>query len=294
MNRRSPPAWDILLVLLVTVLWGGNVIAIKLATAGLPPFLSTAMRFACVAALVCPFYRPEPGTLRQILPIALVMGIGHYGLLFVGLSGLDAASGAIVTQLGVPFSVLLAWLILHDHIELRRIIGLVMAFAGVVVLAGAPDHINLPSVLVVIASDLMWAVAMLLIKRAAPIPPMVFTGWFAFIAAPCLLAISAVFEYPRWASVPDASFSAWAGLAYTVVGASLIAHTLWYVLLRRHPLSQVAPYTLLAPVVAFVIGALYLNEAINAVKIIGGVMTVMGVAIIEIRGTLPPDVDELT
>ena len=95
--------------------------------------------------------------------------------------------------------------------------------------------------------------------------------------------------------MPDAPPSAWAALIYTVVGASLVAHTLWYVLLRRHPLSQVAPITLLAPAVAFSVGALYLNETITALKVIGGVLTVMGVAIIEIRGPLPvPTVDEQT
>ena len=295
MTRHPPlPPLDLALVMVVTVLWGGNVIAIKLATAAIPPFLATAIRFTCVAALVCPFYRPAPGMLRHIAPVALVMGVGHFGLLCLGLSGLDAASGAIVTQLGVPFSVILAWLILRDRIELRRIIGLVLAFSGVVVLAGAPDHINLRSALTVILSDLMWAIAMLLIKRAPPIPPMVFTGWFAFLAAPCLLTISWIFESQRWSGIADAPLSAWAGVVYTVVGASLIAHTLWYVMLRRHPLSRVAPFTLLAPVVAFTIGALYLHESINAIKVIGGILTILGVAIIEIRGPLPVNVDEQT
>ena len=289
------PAWDLVLVLLVTVLWGGNIVAIKLATSAIPPFLSTGLRFACVALVVCPFYRPAPGMLRHILPVALVMGVGHFGLLFLGLSGVDAATGSIVTQLGVPFSVILAWLVLHDRIDLRRITGLILAFSGVVVLAGSPDHVNLVSVAIVVLSDLMWAIAMLLIKRAPPIPPMVFTGWFAFLAAPILLTISAVLEHSAWPNLPAAPVSAWAGLAYTVIGSSLIAHTLWYVLLRRHPLSQVAPFTLLAPLVAFSIGALYLNDSINLVKVLGGILTILGVAIIEIRGPLPVNnVDEQT
>ena len=296
MNRPAPlPPMDLVLVMVVTVLWGGNVIAIKLATAALPPFLTTALRFTAVAVLVCPFNRPTLTYLRHILPVALVMGVGHFGLLFVGLSGLDAATGSIVTQLGVPFSVILAWAVLKDHIDLRRGLGLILAFSGVVVLAGIPDHVDLMAVVTVILSDLMWALAMLLIKRAPPIPPMMFTGWFASMAAPCLLAISLVFELDRWPASPlDVPLTAWVGLTYTIIGASLIAHTLWYVLLRRHPLSQVAPYTLLAPVVAFTAGAWYLDEPITWLKIIGGLLTLCGVAIIELRGPVPPNLDEQT
>ena len=80
-----------------------------------------------------------------------------------------------------------------------------------------------------------------------------------------------------------APITAWISLSYTIIGASLIAYTLWYNLLRRHPISRVVPYTLLAPVVAFSAGAVYLNEPITLIKIIGGTLTILGVAIIEIR-----------
>ena len=88
MSRRTTlPPKDLLAILAVTVLWGGNIIAIKLATMSFPPFFATAIRFAVVALVLCPFYRPAPGTLRHIWPVAIVMGIGHFGLLFLGLTG---------------------------------------------------------------------------------------------------------------------------------------------------------------------------------------------------------------
>ena len=294
MNRGRLSAVDLALVMVVTVLWGGNVIAIKLTTAAMPPFLATALRFASVAVLVLPFYRPTLTDLKHLLPVAVVMGLGHYSLLFMGLSGLDAATGSIVTQMGVPFSVILAWIVLKDRLDRRRISGLVLAFLGVVVLAGVPQNVDLVSVLVVLTSDLMWAIAMLLIKRAPPIPPMTFTSAFACIAAPSQLLVSWVVErdrWPHWDQIPPTS---WVGLTYTVIGASLIAHTLWYALLRRLPLSQVAPYTLLAPLVAFSVGALYLGEPITPIKVVGGLLTLVGVAIIEMRGPVPQNLDEQT
>ena len=293
-SRTTLPPMDVVAVLVVTLLWGGNIIAIKLATTSLPPFLSTALRFGAVALVLCPFYRPAPGTLRHIWPVAAIMGIGHFGLLFLGLSGVDSATGAVVTQLGVPFSVILSWLVLGDHLTPRRIAGLVLAFSGVVVLAGAPNHPDLPSMLIVVFSDLMWAAAMMLIKRSPPIPPMVFNGWTACIAAPLLGAVSFMAERDQWQALRSAPLEAWGGVAYTVVGASLVAYTLWYNLLRAHPLSRVVPYTLLSPVVAFTIGAAYLGEIITPIKILGGLLTVLGVAIIEIRGAVPSGIEEQT
>jgi O-acetylserine/cysteine efflux transporter len=283
MSRTSLPPLHLAAVLLVTVLWGGNVVAIKLTTVAIPPFLAMALRFGAVALILCPFYRPDPGMLRYIFPVSLVMGIGHFGLLFVGLSGMDVATGAVVTQLGVPFSVVLSWLLLNDRLDAKRIIGLGLAFLGVVVLAGAPGHADLLSVMIVIISDIMWAAAMLLIKRAPPMPPMVFNGWMALMAAPMLLGLSLILETGHMTILESAPLSAWEGLAYTIVGASLIAHTLWIYMLRFHPLSRVVPFTLLAPVVGFAVGAFYLGETISAFKIIGGLMTMVGVAIIEVK-----------
>ena len=294
MRSSRLSAVDLALVMVVTVLWGGNVIAIKLTTAALPPFLATALRFASVAILLLPFYRPSWRDLKHLLPVALVMGLGHYSLLFMGLSGLDAATGSIVTQMGVPFSVILAWVILKDRLDRRRIMGLVLAFLGVVVLAGVPQNVDLISVLVVLMSDLMWAIAMLLIKRAPPIPPMIFTTGFACIAAPSQVVVSWLVERDRWPQWDSVPLNSWVALAYTIVAASLIAHTLWYALLRRLPLSQVAPYTLLAPLVAFSVGALYLGEPITPIKVVGGLLTLVGVAIIELRGSVPPNLDEQT
>jgi len=282
-GRTTLPAQDVIAVLAVALLWGGNVIAVKVATASIPPFMTCAIRFALVGLILCPFYRPQPGMLRHVWPVAVVMGIGHFGLLFLGLSGVDSATGSVAVQLGVPFSVILSRLFLGERLDGRRIAGLALAFSGVVVLAGAPGHADLQSVATVIFADLMWAVSMLLIKRAPPIPPMIFNGWMALFTSPMLLLISFATERTRWSAVTDAPLAAWGGVAFTIVGASLIAYTLWYKLLRAHSLNRVVPYTLLSPAVAFAIGSHYLGETITTVKIVGALMTLAGVAVIEIR-----------
>ena len=132
---------------------------------------------------------------------------------------------------------------------------------------------------------------MLFIKRLEGVPPLALNGWMALLCAPGLLAASVLTEHNQIQAVTQAGPLAWAGLGYIVVGASLVAYSLWYALLARHPISLVAPFTLLSPVVAFAAGGLYLDERITVVKVIGGILTVVGVAIVELRAATPTSVE---
>jgi O-acetylserine/cysteine efflux transporter len=70
---------------------------------------------------------------------------------------------------------------------------------------------------------------------------------------------------------------------YTAVGGSLIAHSLWYTLIRRHPMTVVAPWGLVAPILGIAAGILVLGEPATWQKFIGGAITLTGVGIIQVR-----------
>ncbi|MGE5504520.1 MAG: EamA family transporter, partial [Actinomycetota bacterium] len=115
-----PPS-DIAAALAVVVIWGLNFVAGKLALAQLPPLLVTGIRFVGVAVVLAPLFRPRRDQLPGLVLLAALLGVGHFGLLFVGLDGLDAAAAAVLVQLGVPFSVLLAWVWFGDRPDNRRL-----------------------------------------------------------------------------------------------------------------------------------------------------------------------------
>ena len=99
---------DFLQALTVVVIWGFNFVVIKTAVSEIPPLALTALRFAVVASLVAPFFPPARDQLLSILGLAVVMGFGHFGMLFIGLNGADASTTALMIQLGIPFSSILA------------------------------------------------------------------------------------------------------------------------------------------------------------------------------------------
>lgn len=280
------PLKDWLLALSVVTLWGFNFIAVKVAVQTVPPLLLTGIRFALVAAVLAPLFRPARAQVPAIIGIAAVLGVGHFGLMFVGVSGMDAASAAIITQLGVPFSALLAWAVFGEKLGLGRALGLGLAFSGVALLAGEP---SLPSLLplgILVVSMLCWAASNVQVKRLGAVNPLALNGWMALFAAPMLVALSVGVESGH-AALPArllADWRPWAAIAFTVIGSSLVAYTLWYGLLARHPMNRVVPVTLLGPVIAVAGGVLVLGEALTWQKMVGGAITIVGVALVLFLG----------
>lgn len=282
------PPRDILAALTVVTLWGLNFIAVKVALVDLPPFLLTAMRFAGVALALAPFFRPRRDQIPGIVGIGMILGVGHFGLMFLGLSKLEAATTAIATQLGVPFSALLAWAVFGERLGWARGLGLVLAFGGILLLAGEPQMTDPVGLVIVMVAMMAWALSNVQVKRVSPIDPLALNGWMAVFAAPMLLGMSLALEDGQWAAVTGAGWATWAGLAFTVLGSSLVAYTLWYRLLARHSMNRVVPITLLGPVVGVAGGVLGLGEALTWQKLVGGAVIIAGVAVVQFMGGVRP------
>ncbi|CCG40753.1 DMT family transporter [Magnetospirillum molischianum] len=277
--RMSPADWAGALA--VSLLWGGNMVAVKAAVETLPPFLLMGIRFIIVALLLAPFFRPRRDQLPGLLGLALVLGVGHFGLMFLAVSGMDAAAAVVALQMTIPFSALLAWIVYREALGWGRGLGVGLAFAGVALLAGEPHATGIWPLLAMAASTLCWAFSNVMIKRIGTIDPLTINGWVALFAIPMLFACSALFEHGQIDAIVATGPSGWAGLAYTVIGASLIAYTLWYRLVRRHSLNRIVPFTLLGPAVGITGGVLLLGEALTWQKLVGGVLTVAGVAAVQ-------------
>lgn len=287
-------AFDLLTALAVVILWGSNFIAVKIALGVLPPFLLTGLRFAGVALILAPLFRPRLGQLVGIVGIAAMLGCGHFGLLFFGLSGMDAATTAIVTQLGVPFSALLAWMAFGERLGLARGLGMVMAFSGVALLAGEPTLPNATPLLVAVLAMLAWAISNVQVKRLGAIRALALNGWMALFAAPMLLALSALFETGQRDALARASHDGrvLAAIAFTIIMSSLVAYSLWYRLLARHPMNRIVPITLVGPVISVAGGVLVLGEPLTWQKMVGGAITLAGVAVVQLIGGVRPPPQE--
>lgn len=281
---------DGLLASIVVVVWAFNFIAGKVAVAQLPPLLTMALRFVLVAALLAPFLRPLGRQRAWVLLLSTVFGVLHFGPLFVGLSGIDASLAAIAIQLTVPFNALLAAVFYGERLRFWQIGGVVVAFVGVYLLSGGDASVqrpSLPHVLLVVGGAFAWSVANILIKRLGAISPFTLNAWVALLAAPQLFVASVLLESGHMTAIRDADPRAWAAIVYMAVGASITAYGLWYYLVRRYDLNRIVPLTLLSPVIAVGLAALILDEPLTPRIVVGGLLTVAGVAMVQFFGRPP-------
>jgi O-acetylserine/cysteine efflux transporter len=286
MTPRGLRGRDLLLVAVICVVWAGNFLTSAFALREIPPFLFTAVRLAILALALGAFVKPpQNGQWPLLVAVALCNGVLHFGLSFwaLHLAG-DLASPAIVMQSYVPMAALLAWWWLGERFGWRTGIAIALSFGGVLVLGFDPIVLDAPASLVLmLVSALFLAIGTVLMRRLSGMNMVSQQGWTAILGLLPLLALSAIFEPHGFEALCDASWIGWGGAAYAALFASLLGHGLYYVLVQRHPVAQVTPWLLLAPVGAVLLGMAFWGDRPGPQLWIGGAMVLGGVLIIALR-----------
>lgn len=268
---------------MVAVIWGSGFLFAKVAIEHFPPILLMAMRFT-VTALVLVWFVPIPRQqLGRLFWVALIGAAIQYSLTFTGLKHINASTAIIIVQLEVPFAVLIAVVFLKDRVELIKVLGIALAFVGVVVIAGEPRlQDNLVPVLMVAGGAFTWAAGQVMIKSLGPVGGFTLVAWVAVFAAPQLYVASWLVEEQQVQAVRSASWVVWAVVAYLGLIMTAVGYAIWYHLLGKYPVYQVAPFLLLLPVTTVLGGVVLLDEALTLRLIIGGLLAVVGVAVINL------------
>jgi O-acetylserine/cysteine efflux transporter len=275
----------IAVLVLVTAIWGVNIVAIKIGLADLPPIAFVALRFVCAALVLLPFVRLQRRHFRPVLAISFTLGTLHFPLSFIGLDGVDAATAAIAIQLQVPFAALLAAILFKERLGWRRLTGMAIAFAGVVVIAGEPRLAdNLPSLATVVVAACIWSFASAQIKLLGDeVEVLALNAWVALLAVPQLALISWLLEDGQVDAILNASWITWLSVVYQAVLVIVFGYGVWYSMMRRFPLNLVMPFTLLVPFFGVAAGVVFMGDQLTLQMLLGGAATIIGVAIIVLR-----------
>lgn len=279
------------LVLLVMAIWGFNYAFAKLGLLELPPFSLLAIRFFLVGVLAAPFARTPRRHLPRLLGLSVVFGTLHFGLVYLGLTRVDAATGAVLVQLQVPFAAILSFLVLRERPGWSWLGGASLAFLGALLLLGEPrTSANRGHAFLIILSAVMWAVSYLQLKgmqKPGPLDSFSINAWMSLLSAPQLLALSLVFEHGQLRALRMMSALGWVSLAYQVLCVGLLAYVIWYRLIVKYPVSTTSPFTLTIPVLSSMAGALLLGEPITGRFVVGAGVTLAGVGLL-LRGSNGP------
>lgn len=278
-------AGHIVLVILANVVWGFNFVAAKHGVTHFPPIFFSALRFAIVLAFAIPFIRVVRGQMRYVVGSALMMGVLHYSLMFTAMRLADEVSTlAVVVQLFVPFSTVIAVIFLAERIGVWRIAGMVLAFAGVMVIAFDPGVFGYVEALVLaVIAALAAAISTVFVRSMRDVSVFNLQAWMAVISAPGLMLVSWIFESGQVEAFVTADALAWSSIAFSAIGASLVGHGIVYYLLRRYPVTVTMPYMLLTPVLGVAFAVLFLGDSLTLRIVLGGILTLGGVGLISLR-----------
>ncbi|GAB2503296.1 DMT family transporter [Lysobacter humi (ex Lee et al. 2017)] len=277
---------DLLLAMLICLAWAGNFLTAALALREIPPFLFTALRFAMLGLALLPFLkRPAPGQWPRLVLAGLSLGVLHFGLSFTALKlAGDLSSPAIVMQSYVPMAALLGWGLLGERFGWRTGLAIATSFAGVLVLGFDPMVLDHPAALVtMLVSAFFLAFGTVVMKPVKGLDVFSQQGFIALMSVLPLLAISLVIEPQGFAALRASSWVGWFGAIYAAFVSSLLGHGLFYVLVQRHPVAQVTPWLLIAPLLAVGLGILYWGDRPGPRLLLGGAMVLGGVLMIALR-----------
>jgi drug/metabolite transporter (DMT)-like permease len=289
-----PARSDWAFLLLLGVIWGTSYAFIKLGGQSLPTFTLIASRLgiglALLAGVVAVARESLPRDARtygHLLVMAIINIVIPFTLITTAERSVDSAVGAILNG-AVPLVVIVvAALFLHDEpMTVNRVVGLIVGYAGVVVLVsrGLTSLANPDAVageLALIGSTIAYGVGAVYARRNTrglrPMIPALFQVGFAFVIVSVL---ALVFESPfavQWTT--DALIAVvWLG----VLGSGL-AYILNFRLLGRLGATRTSLLAYLLPVVGIITGALMFGEQVDARVILGTGLVIAGVALVNSR-----------
>jgi O-acetylserine/cysteine efflux transporter len=275
---------EVLAIIAVVVIWGVNNAAAKQATETLPPLLTGALRFAIAAACLIPFVRPPFPNWKSLLIIVGVGGPIHYGLIYLAFwLAQDVSPVAVAAQLWVPFTALFAFLLLRERLSRYALLGMGVAFLGVVWMTLDPHAIaDWKAILVGIGAACAWALTTVVARRTTSIPPLKMQGMLSLFTLPSLAFASAVFERGQWEAIQRADALVWACVVWAGLVSSVMATTLVFWLVQKREAGRVTPYLLATPVVSILIGWGFMGDVLTVQILTGATLTMGGVAIVAI------------
>lgn len=279
---------DFLLLALVCFAWGLNLVVTRwvIADVGLPPLFFAGLRFAGIALVLFWFLRPIPKHLGTLFLIAMGMGAVHFAFIFIGLSKASASSVAVVAQLGVPFATLMSMAFLGETVGWRRGLGIMLAFAGAVLIGFDPESFQFnQGLLFIAAAAAVASAASILMKRMPPISALQMQAWIGLFSFVPLFAVSGLFESGTngWDVFINGGWLVWLATAFAVLGVSVFGHGVFYTLIKKYDVSLISPLTLMTPVWGVVLSVILLSEALTLQLVVGAAISLGGVFVILVR-----------
>lgn len=267
---------------LMVTIWGFNFIVIRWGLDSVSPFTLNLLRFALATFPALLFVRPPRAPWRLVAGYGLFAFAAQFTLLFGGMAaGMPTGLASLVIQVQVFFTIGLVALLTRERARPAQLAGAAVAASGIVLVALHLPPSTWLGFALTLAAAASWAVANVIVKRIPGERPLAVVVWASAVAAAVMLPVALLVDGPArvWSTVTHMDAAAWLGVAFQAGPTTLLAFGIWAWLLRRYPAAQVAPFTLLVPIVGMTSAVLLLDEPVTWWKLAGAALVLGGLAL---------------
>lgn len=271
---------------LAASIWGGMYVVSKFVLTDVAPIALVWLRYvvALVALLTSALVTKQTWRLGR-RDMGLVAAVGVIGYVisiwmqFLGTKLATAQLGAVITSATPAFMVLFARLLLGERITQRKIVSVVMATAGVVVVIGfhgAGPNYQLGGFVLLVAA-LTWGLMSVLVKKVSENVSSITLTTYSILVATLLLTPSGLVELRHSNLAVLGHPSVWGGILYLGLISTAAAFFLWNRGLQLTQASSGGIYFFFQPLVGATLGWLVLGEQVGVSFWIGSILIVIGV-----------------
>jgi drug/metabolite transporter (DMT)-like permease len=276
--------------LFAVVAWGASFIATKIVLLEVSPvtvvWLRFAMGIAILGAAVVLRKQFALPTWREVGYFSLLGFIGitfHQWLQSTGLITAQASTTAWIVATTPVFMALLGWLLLKERLGWVRSGGIALAGLGVllVVTEGrladiSSGQFGTPGDFLILISALNWALFSALSRSGLQRHPAALMMFYVMTMG-WIFTSGLFITGPGFAEIGRLSITGWVGMAFLGIFCSGLAYIFWYDALQTIPTAQLGSFLYLEPLVAVVVAAVLLAEALVWASLVGGAVILIGV-----------------
>ena len=292
----AQPEWRIWLALwTVYIVWGSTYLGIRVVVETAPPLISAGARFSCAGLLVYAFLFLRHGregvrlTLRQTAGASVVgacLVLGGNGMVSIAEQTVPSSFAALIYA-SIPLWIVLLRAFARDRPPTATLIGVAVGYLGLAILllpGGRPGDVSVGWALVLCAGAFAWAIGSFY-SRQLPLPDDAALAMAATTICGGAITLTVGLLVGEGSDLDFGALSSRSLVAfvYLILIGSVVGFSAYVWLLKNAPISKVATYAYVNPVVALFLGWLILSEDIRLSSLIGAAIIVASVAFVVTR-----------
>lgn len=288
------------LLILATLLWGGNFVIGRAVTGDIPPITLAFLRW-CVAFIV--FFPLAYKYLKRdwaqikahwsIILILSVTGIASFNtLVYIGVYYTTSINASLMNSSTPIIIYVLSFIFLKERLSTYQLIGTFISLIGVLFIISGGSFESLLAFtfnkgdLIVLLAVFCWSIYSLLIKQYAGRLPGYSTFLVTIAVGAVMLLPFTIFELFTTSMTINWSASTFGAIFYVGIVASIIAFLSWNTGVVALGANKASIYLNFIPVFAAIFAILFLGEQLQVTQLIGGIAVVGGVILTSFKGRL--------